>query len=220
MKVFVNTLTILRLFGTFIIPFLFRVLPSIVLLIIILFILLTDFFDGFLARKFNVQTLFGTILDTIADKCFGIMILILLAIYNKWFIIPLILELSIAIINLSGSILGATTKSSFLGKTKMWFLGISALFGFMYALDLNIIGYINDNISSIMLISISITSGCEIMVIVDYARHILKELKLNKKNNKKIKYNFKDKDDLYYALFNTEFCLKHKDEPISKQLLK
>jgi len=219
-KFFVNALTIIRLLGTFIIPFLWRILPSKLLLIVIALILLTDFFDGFLARKYHVQTLFGSILDTIADKCFGIMILIIISIYNKWYILPVILELVIAMINLSGSILGATTKSSFLGKTKMWFLGISIVSGFIYILDINAISYISDNIDYIMLISMSIASGCEIMVIFDYARNILKELKNNKNKHKKIIYNFKDKDDLYYVLFNTEYCLKHKDEPLSKQLLK
>ena len=66
---------------------------------------LTDFFDGFIARKFNLTTRLGKILDPLADKITIISILIILTVLD---IIPGILS-SIILIRelfiLTGSIL-------------------------------------------------------------------------------------------------------------------
>ncbi len=225
MKKFVNILTLSRIVATFLLPIIWNLLRPLYIFIFVALILLTDFFDGMLARRFHVQSLFGTIMDVVADKLFGMMIIFTLASYLPIFYIPFILELGIALINLSAVFLGATTKSSFLGKTKMWFLGISILLGILRIYNVDILKLINieevlwifDNLMVFINSSVLVTAGAEIMVAVDYARHIIKELKTNKK---KIKYRFKNKEELRYVLFDTEYCLKHKDEPYYKSLLK
>lgn len=229
MKKFVNLLTISRILATFILPFVWNNLRPLYILIFVASVLMTDFLDGLLARTFHVQSLFGTIMDVVADKVFGIIIIIILASHLPIYYIPLLLELGIALINFSAAILGATTKSSFLGKTKMWFLGIAIVLGIISIFGTNILefvgsGFLNDffkviydNIDTFIFSSVFISVGAEIMVITDYSRHIVKELK-NK--NTHLKYEFKSKDDLKKVLFDTDYCLKHKDEPISKSLLK
>ena len=47
-------------------------------LIIFVFIILTDFFDGYLARKFNIESNIGKVFDPIADK---IMVILLFAFF-------------------------------------------------------------------------------------------------------------------------------------------
>ena len=81
MKVFVNSLTLIRLLATFILPFVWRILSPLGIIIFVSCVLLTDFFDGLFARTFHVQSLFGSLLDTIADKVFGIVIILIVAIY-------------------------------------------------------------------------------------------------------------------------------------------
>ena len=229
MRIFVNGLTITRIIGTLILPILWIYLDPKVLLSIVFLILITDFFDGFLARRFNVQSLFGSLLDVIADKAFGVMMLIIIGNYEPIFYLLALMEICIALINVVAAIKGATTISSFLGKTKMWLLGASTILALLAIFDIQIYQALSagnvkalltnfmNNEGTIILTTASITVGAQFMVALDYTKHIIKELK-NKKT--KIKYNFKDDKELKYVLFDTEYYLKNKKLPLSKHLLK
>ncbi|MCF8462977.1 MAG: CDP-diacylglycerol--glycerol-3-phosphate 3-phosphatidyltransferase, partial [Rickettsiaceae bacterium] len=52
---------------------------------------ITDFLDGYLARKFNLQSNFGKIMDNIADKILVVSILVLLVKFRKVNEIPALL---------------------------------------------------------------------------------------------------------------------------------
>lgn len=229
MKKFVNCLTLIRVFATFLLPIMWTFFKPATLIVVVALILLTDFFDGMLARKFHVQTLFGSIMDSVADKMFGIVIVLILATHQPLFYLIVIFEILIALINVIAAALGALTKSSFLGKFKMWLLGITTLFGIvsmfenslLAVMDIefinNVISLFIENEESIIFASVFITAGSEIMVAVDYARRIIKDLR---KNKKKIKYDFKSDEELKKALFDTDYYLKNKEASLSKHLLK
>ena len=51
--------------------------------IILIFVVFSDFLDGFLARKWGEQTSLGSVLDPLADKLFVTASFILLAVYNR-----------------------------------------------------------------------------------------------------------------------------------------
>jgi cardiolipin synthase len=67
------------------------------LLCFILFIIaaVTDYFDGYIARKFNQITAFGTFLDPISDKIFVSILLLLLCTFGKitglWIILVILI---------------------------------------------------------------------------------------------------------------------------------
>ena len=63
------------------------------LLILFLFILLsiTDYFDGFLARKLNKETIFGKIFDPISDKVLSSVSLIYILTFEDKILIPALL---------------------------------------------------------------------------------------------------------------------------------
>jgi len=88
MKSFVMSLTIVRVFlGPLI--FLLSVFFQLYFLSFLLFIFaaITDFFDGFLARRFNVESKFGAFIDPIADKMLLCSTLIsIVCITNDYFI--------------------------------------------------------------------------------------------------------------------------------------
>ena len=82
-----NILTIIRIIGT--IPLIYLINKNgfnIYNFIFFVFLEITDFFDGYLARKFNNVTKFGTIADGIADKFSMIALTIILLIKD---IIPI-----------------------------------------------------------------------------------------------------------------------------------
>jgi CDP-diacylglycerol--glycerol-3-phosphate 3-phosphatidyltransferase len=81
MRTFINILTLSRIFLAAVI-FLLLISPDRYLLALILFFLagITDYFDGYLARKYNAVSQLGEILDPIADKILVLFVLFGLAI--------------------------------------------------------------------------------------------------------------------------------------------
>ncbi len=82
MSLVANLLTLLRIV---LIPFLIRgffledkISGAQIALIVFMIASLTDYFDGFIARKFNATSKFGRMLDPIADKMLVIAVLIML----------------------------------------------------------------------------------------------------------------------------------------------
>ena len=224
MKVFVNCLTLSRIIGTLILPILFNCCNPVVTLVSVAILLLTDFFDGLLARKFKVQSLFGQVADQVADKVFGMVMLLIVASYYNIYYFIFGLEAAIALVNLIAAIRGATTLSSFLGKFKTWLTSMCILVGvfgyFQDQFNIKILEkvlntYIH-NEEMILVVSISITVGCQLTVLVDYTRHILKELSIKKP---KITYKLKEKDKLKRVLFDTSYYNRYKGEPLSKLFL-
>lgn len=224
MKVFVNGLTLSRILGTLLLPLLFHYCHPIITMVVIALLLLTDFFDGMLARKFKVQSIFGQLADQVADKVFGMVLLLIVASYYKVFYFVFGMEVSIALVNFVAALRGATTLSSFLGKFKTWITSVCILVGlfgyFQDSLNLKFLTtplntYIA-NEETILIVTISITIGVQITVLIDYIRHIFKELSIKKP---KITYNFKDKDKLRKVLFDTTYYNRYKGEPLSKLLL-
>ena len=91
MKTFINILTLSRIFLAAVI-FLLLISPDGYLLALILFFLagITDYFDGYLARKCNAVSQLGEILDPIADKILILFVLFGLAINLSSYLIGFI----------------------------------------------------------------------------------------------------------------------------------
>ncbi len=80
---------------------------------------LTDSFDGWYARKYNVQSEFGALLDAICDKLFILTLAFpLVFVHTQWIVLILILELIISIINSHSKLKGYDVHSSLTGKIK------------------------------------------------------------------------------------------------------
>ncbi len=92
----VNLMTLLRVLVT---PFIFIFLIfDKFMLCLILFVLagITDYFDGYLARKYNAESEFGQILDPIADKILVIFLFFGLAINLSSYLIGFLGSLIVA----------------------------------------------------------------------------------------------------------------------------
>ncbi|MDR3646364.1 MAG: CDP-diacylglycerol--glycerol-3-phosphate 3-phosphatidyltransferase [Candidatus Babeliales bacterium] len=126
-------LTLIRLLASIIIlPFLIvYLLPQNIFwlnsLITILFLLiaLTDFFDGYLARKYKLETSFGRELDHIADKFLVTSTLISLLAINKiyffWALLLILRELFLLALRLIATESNKAISVLFIGKLKTTF---------------------------------------------------------------------------------------------------
>jgi len=119
-----NSLTLFRIF---LVPFLVVVLltkfSDFVGLAIFLVAALTDYFDGYFARKLNRTTRLGALLDPIADKLLmsaAFISLVELGLAKAWMVVIIIgREFAVSGLRSIAAQLGVTIGASPLGKTKM-----------------------------------------------------------------------------------------------------
>ncbi|MDD2505290.1 MAG: CDP-alcohol phosphatidyltransferase family protein [Bacilli bacterium] len=234
--IIVNSITMTRVIGTFILPFIsYNLSPSILIMYIGL-LLLTDAVDGILARKLKASTIFGSILDATADKLLGIACLAVLSQTYPIMLLPILTEALITIINTRGAIGGSSTESSQLGKIKTWVLGLSIVLGFITIYSNEIVTSINNNNyikehlilllnnifthqDIVIAIIASISVGAGIIVSCDYQIKVKNEMKKAIEDGFVLnKIVLKEGKDLLNALFSEEYYQKTRDIPLAKKL--
>lgn len=145
-QVLVNLITAIRSLGTIaIIPIFFSYGAFATALSAVGFFL-TDFIDGHLARKLHVESFFGSLLDALSDKAFGIVCLLLLSTLNPIFLVIIGIELGILAVNYRSLQRGNNAKSSKEGKAKTLLLAASIVGSyFCYAAPTikEVLNYIN-----------------------------------------------------------------------------
>ena len=77
----INTITIIRLIGAFILPFIYSKYGSSIVSVVIIGLFLTDAIDGFLARHLHASTFFGSILDGASDKILNAISFVILGLH-------------------------------------------------------------------------------------------------------------------------------------------
>ena len=107
--------------------------------ILFIFISLTDFLDGYIARRDNLVTNFGKLMDPIADKIFVFSILIVLVRYNLlsvWFVLILlsrefvVVAIRTIIVENGGEIVSASNTAKLKTATQMLAILFIILFSF------------------------------------------------------------------------------------------
>lgn len=219
--IFVNTLTLSRLVGAFVLPFIYLKYGASVSAIVTIILFSTDAVDGFLARTFKISTMFGSAMDALCDKVLSLTAFIILGLEYNIMFIPLGLELIIILINYLIYRAGGNVQSSLTGKIKTVIIDISTIISFILislpALKINI----NYNINTLILIFGILSIIAEIFAIINYSlkyKRTLKDPTLTK-----IKYQNRKRKTLKEALtdsFSHEYYLEHRNESILKQLYK
>lgn len=232
-KIMVNMITALRGIGGILLVPIFSIYGSIPAAVWFISFMATDWIDGYLARKYEVSSFFGALLDGMFDKLFGIISFLLLASISSSYMIPLLFEAGILGYGLYSASKGNNVKSTIIGKAKMWFLAVSVLLGLLNT-DLltleNLLQTINlnsvplDNLVRLEQVSKDSLIGMEALSLSSY---VIKD-KIEDKNNKektplKVKdikevIFTKDKDiqkEIEYCLFDTKYYEENKDKPLS-----
>lgn len=219
--IFVNTLTLSRLVGAFVLPFIYLKYGASVSAIVTIILFSTDAVDGFLARTFKISTMFGSAMDALCDKVLSLTAFIILGLEYNIMFIPLGLEIIIILINYLIYRAGGNVQSSLTGKIKTVIIDISTIISFILislpALKINI----DYDISTLILIFGILSIIAEIFAIINYSlkyKRTLKDPTLTK-----IKYQNRKRKTLKEALadsFSHEYYLEHRNESILKQLYK
>ncbi len=149
------------------------------------FACITDFFDGYIARKRNIVTVFGSFLDPIADKFIVVSSLIMLLALNRvpdWVVIILTLrELYMTSLRLLATHQEITVPVSSMGKWKTTtsMLGIGGL----------MIGFTWQGIPFLLLgqIFIYIATVLSLISAVTYSLGLINRIKKERINKKRAK---------------------------------
>lgn len=232
-KIMVNMITALRGIGGILLVPIFSIYGSIPATVWFISFMATDWIDGYLARKYEVSSFFGALLDGMFDKLFGIISFLLLASISPSYMIPLLFEAGILGYGLYSASKGNNVKSTIIGKTKMWFLAVSVLLGLLntdlLALE-NLLQTINlnsvplDNLVRLEQVSKESLIGMEALSLSSY---VIKDKIEDKNNKEKTPLKVKDikeviltkdkdiKEEIEYRLFDTKYYEENKDKPLS-----
>ena len=166
---FINFITVARILLAPII-FLFLIFSNYLVCIILFFLAgLTDYFDGYLARKYNAESQIGEILDPIADKILIVFLLIGLSVELDSFLISFLSSLIIAREIGIAALRDYSSKKNISDRTKVTYLAkiktslqLFAIGSYLFALTIsfNLLILISD-IFLIMASIITIYTGYE-----------------------------------------------------------
>lgn len=128
---------------------------------------ITDFLDGYIARKYNIVTDFGKVMDAIADKVLVNGVLIILA-YDKFIplVVPVIIitrDIVVDSIKMASGSKGKVVAASWPGKIKTICMMIGVTLTFFYNMPFAFIGggIRIDYLFIFVAVIMSIVSACQ-----------------------------------------------------------
>lgn len=145
-----NLLTASRLFSPFVIIPVALCTNTVITFVVVSLFALTDALDGKIARKYNLESKLGSMLDPVTDKLFALGLLIPnMGVFPILSISIIILEGVIGYINFRSTLKGNDPHSNMLGKTKTTFVSISAIA--MYLTDVSFVEFLLPFLATITL---------------------------------------------------------------------
>ena len=155
MTTFINTLTLLRILLAVVI-FILLLSPDRYLLALLLFFLagITDYFDGYLARKYNAVSQLGEIIDPIADKILILFVIFALAINLSSYFIGFIGAVIITREIWVGALRDFNARNFRSDATKVTFLAKIKTSAQMFTISLYLLGLVINNMLIILIADI------------------------------------------------------------------
>lgn len=225
--VLINVITLTRLFGAIILPFIYYKYDVSTAALVTLLLFSTDAVDGFLARTLKLSTFFGAAMDALCDKLLSFTAFIILGIEYNIMLCPVVLEATLVLINYLTYRIGGNVQSSLLGKIKTLILDALVILSFVI-MSLPIINIesefkttVINNTNKYITIFAIIIIVAQVVAFIGYNK-IYNDAKKDPKV-KHIKLQNRQKKNLKEALrdaFDHEYYLKHKDESIIKLVYK
>lgn len=221
--IIVNLLTLTRIIGSIVMPISYFKEGIGLFALFVCLIFFTDFLDGKLSRAWKVESFIGSLLDTIGDKLFALVMIVILSYEYHSMLIVLVLEMIIFINSIFDFKNNKNIKTSKMGKVKTFILDVSMSIMYIYLarnvyqkyISSSINNFIINTQTSVIYILIGIIIGMEILTISDYTKKSIKQdLKFESIKGKKLK----DKKEIIYMLTDREFYIENRDKKL-KELL-
>lgn len=200
-KIIPDILTLSRLLVTPLIIYLGVNNQFLALVILAIFIALTDFLDGKLARMWNVTSELGAKLDAIGDKCLAFSLLAILIFDNHYFFYVLVLEGIIALFNIYTFYKSKTVTSLLIGKIKTWVIFVTIILGFINILLKNINIPVN--------LFVILTAIFQVASLIQYINAYI----VNKNQKKNVQKENKEYYEIVKPILESEEFLKRKEYP-------
>lgn len=223
--IIVNLITFTRIMGSIIMPICYFNGSIGYFALFVGLIFLTDFIDGKLSRYWKVESFLGSLLDTVSDKLFALVMIAMLSYEYPVILFVLILELAITFNSLFAFNKNKNVQSSKLGKVKTFVLDTSITIMYLLiakelygsALPNNIYKLLYDYSSNISYILIGVIVGMQIVTLADYNKNRFKEMTtFVSLKGKKLK-SFKE---IWSMLSNRDFYISNKDKSLKELLYK
>ena len=178
---------------------------------------LNDFIDGQLARRLRVQSFFGSLLDALSDKAFGIVCLLLLSTLNPIFLVIIGIELGIFAINYKSAQNNNNVKTSYVGKAKTLLLAgtiVGSFFCYAAPTVKEILNYVNiSSFNSLLELNPDLLSSLLAIPAIGVNAYVAKDYKKTALNQEIKKENIsKNKKTLSQIAEEREELLRKKEE--------
>lgn len=195
-----NLLTLFRIVSVFPLNLLYFMGNKAGLIILSMLVFLSDFFDGKIARKYNISSSFGADLDAISDKMLALGVCVPLMVVNPILVVNIILEMMIGMVNTTSKLKGYDPKTNYVGKVKTWFLSLMVF-----------AGYLNNVIDVPSIISNTLFLGTACTQSIALGKYIESYKKSSNNSKKKVVLNSSDNeiDDIREKEMNELEYLKH-----------
>ena len=169
MSIFINLITISRIFlGAIIFVLLTRTEMYWFAFILFFIAGITDYFDGYLARKYNSVSLIGEILDPIADKVLIVFLLFAISInltsYYIGFLSSIIITREIWV----GALRDFNARQENINATKVTFLAKIKTTVQLFTISLYLLGLSLGNMLFILIADICLTASLIITIYTGY----------------------------------------------------
>ncbi len=123
--ILVNLVTTVRVAGIFLLIPVYNIYGAFWTAVLAAVCFFTDYLDGYLARKLNAGTFFGSLYDSVADKGFSIVGFILIFKISVLAVIPLILEILIFTLSFIRVRFNQSIKTKQIGRIKTVVLALT-----------------------------------------------------------------------------------------------
>lgn len=209
-----NILTSIRIIMIPVIIFLGVIEQYSLLILVSALTIFTDALDGFLARKWKVESKLGAVLDALADKLLAATLLVLLIVKDFRFIYVFLMEFIIGVFNSYCYYRSKESTTLYIGKIKTWIISIAILLGF-----LNIISSDFQGMSQFFFVLALIFQGITFLSYAIYWMKIYQFMK-NKEEHRKEFYEIIDPFVTHEEFLRRKEFPHHINESVYDHVLK